>query len=113
MLNFVTVKFVWTDDQFNRYFKYTELRIRSQVVYDWIAVLIAVNPLYASLNIVNSPASAAPQLLDNLDQEICKRSQHISDPETINIEKVIGSDPADVRWYVSDEVSTGFSTLSS
>lgn len=104
VLDFVSVRFIGTNNQYDNYLKHNfhcnELRIRNHVVYNWITVLKAVNPLYSSIIIDDSPN--AVRSLQNLEERLRRDAQLLSDPESIDVENIIGSDAAGVRWHVSE-----------
>ncbi len=102
--DFIGVKFVGTDDQFDAYikrmFSCSELRIRFPVVIEWIKVLKTVNPLYATI-LIDDSVSCRQRLAD-IEKSIIERAKRLNDETSINVEKHVGSDIAGVHWHVSD-----------
>ena len=105
ILDVLTVTFIGTDKQYDHYMKHAfgcaELKVRGPVVISWLKMLKVINPLYAGVLIDDSPASLT-KLLQLADQ-IVENVKRLTDNQSINVERTLGSDIAGVRMHPSND----------
>jgi hypothetical protein len=104
ILDIITVTFIGTDKQYDHYMKHAfgcaELKVRGPVVISWLKILKVMNALYAGVLIDDSPESFSKLL--QLANKIVENVKRLTDNESINVERTLGSDIAGVRMHPSN-----------
>ena len=72
-----------------------EVKIRPQVVFNWLRLLKALHPLYKHI-VVDDSVEMIKQM-ENVPYQLLSSAAHIDDPTTVGIDKTVVSDIAGVR----------------
>ena len=79
-----------------------ELNVRTQNVYNWLRMLKQCNPKY--WNITINESDECKLKLQNLTKELLDNIEIVDNVNSINIERVVTSDTAEVRRMKVDEI---------
>jgi hypothetical protein len=86
-----------------------ELNVRTENVHSWLRMLKHCNPKY--WNMIINESEACKQVMTNLSKELLENVELVDNECSINIEKVITSDTADVRGIQKDELYTNINFI--
>ena len=78
-----------------------ELIVRTQNVYNWLRMLKQCNPKY--WNITINESDACKLSVSNLTKELLDNSKIVDNESSLNVERVVTSDTAEVRRMNTDE----------
>ena len=78
-----------------------ELIVRTQNVYNWLRMLKQCNPKY--WNITINESDACKLLVINLTKELLDNIEIVDNESSLNVERVVTSDTAEVRRMNTDE----------